>query len=67
MNMKPRCECRTELRLEIGYTCADWKTKAGRGSGYDYEIALVCPKCGTVYHLGNIKHEEDFSKAIERL
>lgn len=60
--------CGTELELTIGYTGADWNTKAGKGSGYGWEISLDCTKdgCGRVYTIGHIKKYGDFSEVIDK-
>ena len=53
--------CGSPLDLSIGYTGADWDCEAGDGSGYGYEVALSCPHCGRIYHIGNVKNRDDFS------
>lgn len=59
-------ECGEELSFSIGYTGADWKTKAGEGSGYGYEVSLNC-SCGRVYPIGSIKNESDFAEIKDEL
>ena len=64
MMQLPRCECGGEQTVEVVYTGADWLTVAGEGSGFDYEIHLVCKWCGGIYHIGNVKKETDFAFTI---
>jgi hypothetical protein len=69
MKHKLKCTaCGAELELSIAYTGCDWDSKAGKGSGYNYQITLDCPTegCGIVYPLGHIKNERDFSEVIEK-
>lgn len=62
MRMKmPLCECKSELKLSIGFTGCDWNCEAGVNSGYNYEVRLECNKCGRVYTLGMVRNERDFS------
>lgn len=57
-------KCGSDLKLSVGFTGADWNTKAGEGSGYGWEITLDCTKfgCGRVYPIGNIKKYSDFTE-----
>lgn len=56
--------CGRELtKVYISFTGCDWNTKAGEGSGFDCEIKLDCD-CGRVYHIGNVRREEDFTPSI---
>ncbi len=64
MMMFPRCECGAELRDEIVYTGADGLTVAGEGSGFDFELHLVCDSCRRIYHIGNLRKETDFALPI---
>ncbi len=52
--------CGKELKISVGYTGADWNTKAGDRSGYGYEISLDC-ECGRTYPIGNTRGINDFS------
>jgi len=56
----PLCEnCKSELKLSIGFTGCYWNCEA-EDPRYDYEVRLECD-CGRVYTLGMIKNEKDFS------
>lgn len=66
---KLKCpSCDSLLKLQIGYTGADWKCKAGEGSGFGYELSLRCTdsECSGVYTLGHLKSEYDFSEVIDK-
>ena len=65
MNL-PKCDCGTVLEMNIGYTGADWDSKAGDGSGYGWEVELVCPSCGRCYVVGYLKHEYDISPPVKQ-
>ena len=64
----PICEkCKTErLEVKVGYTGSDWDSKAGDGSGFGWEISLVCPKCGRGYVIGHLKSQYDFSEHVQK-
>jgi len=53
-------ECNSVLKLNIGYTGADWNTKKGKGSGYGWEVSLSCDECESLYTIGHIKNLCDF-------
>lgn len=58
-----RCSCGSEkIFCSVSYDGCDWKSEAGEGSGFAYEISLECNNCGRVYPIGRIKSENDFSK-----
>lgn len=57
-------ECGSDLKLNIGYTGADWDTVAGDGSGYGWAIHLDCTNdsCALIYPIGHVKNFSDFTK-----
>lgn len=60
--MMPKCEvCGSRLEMSVGYTGADWNSKAGEGSGFGWEVALICPDCGRMYTVCYCKNERDIS------
>lgn len=60
--MLPRCECGKELQHdEIVYAGTDWLTVAGKGSGFDFELHLICDSCRRIYHIGNLRKETGFA------
>ncbi|HFJ9331893.1 hypothetical protein [Bacillus pacificus] len=70
MSNKLNCtKCNSLLKLQIGYTGADWDCKAGEGSGFGFELSLVCinDKCAKVYTLGHLKEEYHFSEVNDEL
>ena len=63
----PKCgECGERLEVQVGYTGCDWNSAAGDGSGFGWEISLVCPKCGRCYVVGHLKNQRDFSEHIQK-
>ncbi len=56
-----KCNCGGELTLKTGFTGMDWETQAGEGSGFGWEISLVCESCNRVYPIGYVKQLGDFS------
>lgn len=65
-NLPECCKCgKSKLEVSVGYTGADWNSKAGEGSGFGWEISLVCPSCGRGYIIGHLKRLEDFSEHIQ--
>jgi len=60
-------ECNTPLNLSIGYTGCDWDTKAGKGSGYGWQVSLSCDNCGRLFPIGYVKEYHDFSKLKDEL
>ena len=63
-NNLPSCECGSNLELSVGYTGADWNCEAGDGSGYGWEVSLVCPSCGRCYVICHTKDSHDVSPHI---
>lgn len=61
---KLKCECGNPLRLQQSYSGADWNSKAGAGSGHNYELTLNCDSCGNVYEIGYLKNLADFSEPL---
>lgn len=56
-----------DLDFHVMYTGADWNCEAGEGSGYDFEVSLVCDKCGRIYTIGHVKSESDISPVKQQL
>lgn len=47
---KLKCpHCNHILTIDFVYDGCDWNSEAGEGSGYDYEVGLVCNHCGSYY------------------
>lgn len=67
---KLKCpECNSNLKLQIGYTGCDWETVKGEGSGYGFELSLLCTNedCRRIFTIGHLKNEFDFSEVIDEL
>lgn len=60
-----RCKCGGKVKLEIGYSGADRECKAGEGSGFGWELDLMCQRCGTVHALGHLKSMHDISERVD--
>lgn len=62
MEMLKCPHCNSALKLEIAYSGADWDTKAGKGSGYGWEVSLLCEnsKCSRLYTIGHVRNINDF-------
>lgn len=54
--------CHSILKLDIGYTGCDWNTKKGKGTGFGWEVSLVCTniKCRSLFTIGHIRNINDF-------
>jgi len=64
-NNLPKCEkCGVCLEMSVGYTGADWDCEAGDGSGFGWEVNLVCPECGKCYTVCHCKDIKDISAHI---
>lgn len=63
---KLKCECGGKLELEKVFDGCDWNSEHGKGSGFDYEIELICQKCGTIYALGRTRRMSDFDECKEK-
>lgn len=65
-NNLPMCDECHEARLElsVGWTGADWNSEAGEGSGFGWEVSLVCPRCGRCYVVCHTKDVHDISPHI---
>lgn len=61
----PKCEkCGTRLEMRVVYTGADWDCAAGEGSGFGFEVELMCPDCGSVYTICHCKEINHISEHI---
>jgi len=62
-------DCNSNLRLHVGYSGADWNTAKGEGSGYDWEVSLLClnDDCRRLFTIGNVKDEYNFVERIDEL
>lgn len=56
-------DCGTILKLLIRHTGEDYDTEAGEGSGFGWEVSLVCSRkqCGSLFVIGNVKERSHFS------
>ncbi|MEA4900496.1 hypothetical protein [Desulfitobacterium sp.] len=54
--------CNSILKLNISYSGCDWDTKAGKGSGYGWEVSLDCinSKCASLFTIGHVRNINDF-------
>lgn len=59
--------CNSILKLNISFDGCDWESKEGEGSGFDYEISLLCADCGRIYPIGRVKNSFDFCENSEYL
>ncbi|MFQ9544996.1 MAG: hypothetical protein ACLR02_08270 [Clostridium sp.] len=63
---KLKCECGGKLELEKVFDGCDWNSEHGEGSRFDYEIELICEKCGAIYALGRTRRMSDFDECKEK-
>lgn len=57
---KLKCsECGHILTIDFGYDGRDWDSVEGKGSGYGYEVGLVCKHCGSYYPIVRTKGIND--------
>lgn len=50
--------CKSEnLKMHVYYDGADWNSEKGEGSGFDYEVTLVCEDCGRAYPVCRVNNE----------
>ncbi|MFR1687967.1 MAG: hypothetical protein ACLSVX_12395 [Massilimicrobiota timonensis] len=58
--LKLKCNgCGNVLEITFGYDGCDWHSEAGEGSGYGYEVGLVCNHCGNYYPIVRTKGIND--------
>ena len=56
--------CGGNLDLQVCFDDCDWDSAAGEGSGFGWELALVC-ECGRVFPIGRLKNDSDFCESTE--
>lgn len=60
------CGCGGRLEFRRSFDGCDWESEEGEGSKNDYEIALVCKECGTVYAIGRTKKMYDLVECKDK-
>ena len=55
-----------DIRMHVGFDGMDCDSVAGEGSGFDYEVSLVCEDCGRAYPVCRVKGYNDVSEVAER-
>lgn len=45
------------IRMHVYFDGADWDAEAGEGSGFDYEVSLICEDCGRGYPVCRLNNE----------
>lgn len=62
-----RCSCGSDnIECSVSFDGCDFISEAGEGSGFMYEISLVCNNCGRAYPIGRIKSYQDFSENLDK-
>lgn len=59
--------CGHILTIDFGYDGCDWDSEDGEGSGYGYEVGLVCNHCGSYYPIVRTKGINDAVCVIENI
>jgi len=61
--------CNTNLKLSVGFTGCDWDTVKGEGSGYGWDVSLVClnDDCRALFTIGHVRNEYDFAEMKDGL
>lgn len=44
------------ITMHVGYDGADYLSEAGDGSGFKWEVKLVCEDCGRIYPVCRVKN-----------
>lgn len=54
--------CNSTLKLDIAYSGCDWNTQKGEGSGYGWEVSLLCEDCGRLFTIGHTQEFNSFTQ-----